>query len=158
MNVLSFLKEENILEDLKAVNKEAAIRELVEALRKIGQVGEGDVPDLVRALLRREELGSTGVGRGIGVPHTKHGRVTRLVGAFGRSRQGIEWKALDGDPVHGIFLILSPQEAPRDHLAALEGISVLIRDESFCRKIREAPGRKDLVELLRQASQNAEHG
>ena len=84
--------------ELKSATRESAIRELVETLRKAGQVSVWDVPGMVRALFRREELGSTGIGRGFAVPHTKHPRVTKLTGAFGRSSGGIEFKAMDGKP------------------------------------------------------------
>ena len=104
----------------------------------------------MKALIKREELGSTGIGGGVAVPHTKHPCVGRLVGIVARSEKGVEFDALDGEPVHLIFLLLSPNESAGVHLAALERIASLIRDNDFRRFMTKAMGKKEMIEILRE--------
>jgi PTS system fructose-specific IIA component/PTS system nitrogen regulatory IIA component len=158
MKLSDFVTENSVVEELKATGKEAAIRELVGTLRREKRIAEEDAPDIVEALLRREELGSTGIGRGIAVPHTKNERVRTMVGAFGRSSTGIEFHAIDGQPVHCIFLLLSPKDAPREHMDALRAVTLLVRDDGFCQRLREAAGAAEITALLREppAGENGE--
>lgn len=150
MKLSDFVTENSVVEELKAVDSEAAIRELVETLRRAGRIAEQNAPALVEALLRREELGSTGIGRGIAVPHTKNERIRTMVGAFGRSSKGIEFHALDGQPVHCFFLLLSPKDAPRQHLDALKAVTRLVRDAGVCQRLREAAGPSEIMAVLRE--------
>ena len=99
----------------------------------------------------REDLGSTGIGKGVAVPHAKHDSVDGLVAAFGRSKKGIEFAALDGQPVQLVFLILSSKEHSGQHLGALARVARLVRDDRFCRFLREAKDAKDLVDLFAEA-------
>ena len=119
MKFADFICPEAILADLAAVDKEGAIREMVKSLQDAGKIEAGESESIVKAILKREELGSTGIGRGVAVPHTKHPSVDRLVGTVAVSRQGVDFTSLDGETVHLFFLLISPPDRPGDHLRAL---------------------------------------
>lgn len=155
MKLSDFVIPEAILVDLKATGKEEAIREIVRSLRDAGQVAEPDYEGVVRAILGREELGSTGIGQGVAVPHTRHPTVGRLVGTVALSRHGVDFAALDGEPVNIFFLLISPPNQPGDHLRALENISRHLKDEKFVDSLRQARTRDAVVELLKEADQVA---
>ena len=123
------------------------------ALVKAGKVEESAAKKVIKALMDREELGSTGIGAGVAVPHAKHDSVADLVGVFGRSRKGINFDALDGEPVHVLFLLLSSKSASGAHLEALAYISRLVRDEKFVRFMREAKDVNALRDLLKEADE-----
>ncbi len=108
---------------LTADDKEGVIREMVEALLEAGEIPQDQVESIVRAILNREELGSTGIGRGVAVPHTKHSSVDDLTGTVGVSKEGVDFNSLDGEKVYVFFLLISPPDRPGDHLRALENIS-----------------------------------
>jgi PTS system fructose-specific IIA component/PTS system nitrogen regulatory IIA component len=118
MKFADFINVVSIKADLGAHDKPAAIRELVESLATAGSIAEADVEGIVAAIMKREELGSTGIGRGVAVPHTKHPCVERLVGTVGISVEGVDFNSLDGDKVHLLFLLISPPDRPGDHLRA----------------------------------------
>jgi len=99
-------------------------------------------------------LGSTGIGRGVAVPHTKHASVDRLVGTVGVSSEGVDFNSLDGDKVQLFFLLISPPDRPGDHLRALENISRQLRDEMFCRFLKQAKSAQDIRLLLEEADTN----
>ena len=107
-------------------------------LQDAGKIEPGESESIVKAILKREELGSTGIGRGVAVPHTKHPSVDRLVGTVAVSRQGVDFASLDGEVVHLFFLLVSPPDRPGDHLRALENISRQLRDDTFCRFLKQA--------------------
>src|SRR5690606_39826687 len=95
------------------------IREMAGALMQSGSISDDQFDSVVEAILKREELGSTGIGRGVAVPHTKHPTVDRLCGAVAVSQDGVEFDSLDGEKVHLLFLLVSPPDRPGDHLRAL---------------------------------------
>ena len=92
---------------------------------------DSDLDGVSRAILNREELGSTGIGQGVAVPHTRYNKVNHLIGTIALSRRGVEFAALDGEPVDILFLLISPPNQPGDHLRALENISRQLKDEKF---------------------------
>jgi len=155
MKLSDFVVRDAILVDLKATGKEEAIREIVRSLRDAGQVAEADYEGVVRAILGREELGSTGIGQGVAVPHTRHPTVQRLVGTVALSKHGVDFAALDGDPVNIFFLLISPPNQPGDHLRALENISRHLKDEEFVNSLRQAKTPDAVVGLLKEADQVA---
>ncbi len=155
MKLLDFVVRESVIVDLKATGKEEAIREMVAGLRDAGQFGDEEMENVVRAILNREELGSTGIGMGVAVPHTRHPTLRRLVGTVALSRQGVEFAALDGDPVDIFFLLVSPHDQPGDHLRALENISRHLKDERFVSFLRQAQTPQAVVEVLEEADEAA---
>lgn len=148
MKFSEFICSEAIKTDLQADDKESAIRELVQALASAGAVPSGEYDAIIAAIMKREELGSTGIGKGVAVPHTKHASVTKLVGAVGVSSAGVDFNSLDGEKVHLFFLLVSPTDRPTDHLRALENISRQLRDDNFCRFLKQAKSLADVQTLL----------
>src|SRR3954449_8789364 len=155
MKLSNFVVREAILVDLQATGKEDAIREIVGSLAKSGRLAEADLESVSRAILGREELGSTGIGQGVAVPHTRHPTVNRLIGTVALSRRGVDFAALDGEPVDILFLLISPPNQPGDHLRALENISRHLKDERFVSFLRHSKSRELVVELLDEADQGA---
>jgi mannitol/fructose-specific phosphotransferase system IIA component (Ntr-type) len=149
-----FVSGESIRAQLGADDKEGAIREMIDSLLKSGKIASGEVESIVKAILKREELGSTGIGRGVAVPHAKHPSVQRLVGTVAVSHEGIDFNSLDGEKVQLFFLLISPPDRPGDHLRALENISSQLRDETFCRFLKQAGTADDIRQLLDEADNN----
>lgn len=108
MKLSEFVVSESILTDLVAGSKEEAIRGMVESLSRTGGIAPDDREGIISAILKREELGSTGIGRGVAVPHTKHPSVNKLVATIAISQGGVEFASLDGEDVHILFLLVSP--------------------------------------------------
>jgi mannitol/fructose-specific phosphotransferase system IIA component (Ntr-type) len=154
MKFADFLSRKAIRAQLTAGDKEAAIREMVQALAEAGDVGKDQTDGIVKAIMKREALGSTGIGRGVAVPHTKHPSVDRLVGTVAVSKQGVDFASLDGEVVHLFFLLISPPDRPGDHLRALENISRQLRNDTFCRFLKQANSAEDIQQLLDEADNN----
>src|SRR5437762_12367032 len=146
-----FVVPEAILPSLQATTKDAVIRGMVDSLKSAGQFRGADTEDIVRAILKRELLGSTGIGRGVAIPHTKHNSVERLIGTVALSKAGVAFDSLDGEPVHVFVLLISPQDRPGDHLRALENVSRSLRDDGFVHALQKATTRDTVWSLLQEA-------
>ena len=156
MHLTSFILTEAIVPDLKAQTAREAIDEMVAALIKVKAVPAGDRKKVVDAVLRREKKGTTGFGNGVAIPHAKQEGVDGVVGTVARSAAGISFAALDGQPVHLFFLLLSNPDQPEDHLKAMEHIFRSIKNDNLRRFMCQATTREELVDLLREADE--EHG
>ncbi|EMI57959.1 PTS sugar transporter subunit IIA [Rhodopirellula sallentina] len=154
MKFSDFVKKDAIRANLQSTSKEAVIDELVQSLLDAGEIAADQRDDIIAAIMKREELGSTGIGRGVAVPHTKHPSVPELVGTVGVSEAGVDFDSLDGERVQLFFLLISPPERPGDHLRALENISRQLRDESFCRFLKQSKTADDIQQLLQEADDN----
>ncbi|HEV2972326.1 MAG TPA: PTS sugar transporter subunit IIA [Pirellulales bacterium] len=154
MKFADFVSYEAIRPGLGADDKPGVIRELTQALLEAGKLRAGEIDGIVKAVMKREELGSTGIGRGVAVPHTKHPSVERLVGTVGVSQEGVDFDSLDGEKVQLFFLLISPPDRPGDHLRALENISRQLRDETFCKFLKQAKTTSDIRQLLDEADNN----
>ena len=154
MKFSDFVHADAILPALEATDKEGVIRELIGGLIKCGKLKSDDEEGIVQAILKREELGSTGLGRGIAVPHTKHASVIEPVGTVGISQTGIEFQSLDGEDVQLFFLVISPPDRPTDHLRALEKISKQLKDNTFCRFLKQSKTAGDVQQVLDEADNN----
>lgn len=153
MKLTDFVVRDAITPDLQVQSKEQAIRGLVGSLRGAGAIPAGDEDGIVAAIMKREELGSTGIGRGVAVPHTKHPSVDRLIATVAICHDGVDFASLDGDGVHILFLLVSPPDKPGDHLRGLENISRHLRSETFCNFLKQAKTRDEVWELLREADE-----
>ncbi len=151
MKFADFVVPGAIRAELSAADKEGVIREMVRALKDGQAIEEDEFESIVKAILKREELGSTGIGRGVAVPHTKHPSVDKLVGNVAISAEGVDFDSLDGEKVHLFFLLISPPDRPGDHLRALENISRQLRDETFCRFLKQSKTVEDIQTLLEEA-------
>jgi nitrogen PTS system EIIA component len=154
MKFADFIRVSAIKADLVAEGKDDAIRELVAGLVASQDIAEGDQESIIKAIMKREELGSTGIGRGVAVPHTKHPSVDRLIGTVGVSAEGVDFNSLDGEKVQLFFLLISPPDRPGDHLRALENISRQLRNDTFCRFLKQAKTADDVQQLLEEADNN----
>jgi len=148
MRMSDFVERKAIIPNLTASSKEAVVRGMVESLRAAGHFRDADTEDIVRAILKRELLGSTGIGRGVAIPHTKHASVDRLIGTVGVSPTGVAFDSLDGEAVFVFVLLISPQDRPGDHLRALENVSRCLRDDAFVRALRTTTTQDEIVNLL----------
>jgi PTS system fructose-specific IIA component/PTS system nitrogen regulatory IIA component len=153
MKLTDFLFPGAFVPQLASDDKEGIIRELVEALVRARKAPRGGVSGIVDALLERERLGSTGIGKGIAVPHAKQRSVREVVGTVGLSPPGVDFAALDGELVYVFFLLVSPPNDSAGHLAALELIAQTLKHETFCRFLRQCRTEQELVELLEEADQ-----
>lgn len=154
MKFADFICVDAINAQLEADEKEAVIREMIGSLVSAGKIAEDNRDDIVAAVMKREELGSTGIGRGVAVPHTKHASVEKLVGTVAVSEAGVDFDSLDGEKVQLFFLLVSPPDRPGDHLRALENISRRLRDDQFCKFLKQAKTPADVQQLLEEADNN----
>ena len=154
MKLCEFVVPAAIVPDLEAPTKEAAIRGLVASLKNAGSIPASEEEGIVTAILKREELGSTGIGNGVAVPHTKHACIDKLVATVAIAKDGVDFASLDGEPVHILFLLVSPPDRPGDHLRGLENISRHLRNQNFCKFLRQSKSREAVLELLQEADNN----
>jgi mannitol/fructose-specific phosphotransferase system IIA component (Ntr-type) len=151
IRITDFVVKEAINPGVKATSKEAVVRELVSSLKTTGKVIESDEENIIKAIMRREQLGSTGIGRGVAIPHAKHESVGKLIGTIGLAPAGIPFESLDNDPVNIFVLLLYAPERPGEHLRALEAVSRLLRDEKFCQSLLKCTTREEIWHLLCEA-------
>lgn len=151
LKILDFLDPQAVIADLGSNTKREALAELVDLLKKSGKVT--DAKATVDVLVEREKLGSTGIGQGIAIPHAKTDQASQVVAAFARSRRGVQFDALDGEPVHIIFLLVAPPDAAALHLKALARISRLLKDKFFRQALRDAKEVADILKLIKQEDQ-----
>jgi len=148
MKISEFLNEKAIIVDLKSQDKESVIRELIDALAKAESLRNKE--EIVKILLGRESLGSTGIGLGIGIPHGKTSAVKKLVACFGISRKGVDFDALDGEPVYIFFLLIAPEDSAGPHLKALARISRLLKDKYFRDYLRSLTDEKAMYKAIKE--------
>lgn len=154
MKFVDFVSREAIRTNLEVDNKEQVIRAMASALLEAGKISADQHESIVEAILKREELGSTGIGRGVAVPHTKHPSVKELVGTVAVIESGVDFDSLDGEKVHLLFMLVSPPDRPGDHLRALENISRQLRDDTFCKFLKQSKEPGDVWQLLEEADNN----
>jgi mannitol/fructose-specific phosphotransferase system IIA component (Ntr-type) len=142
-----------VIADLTATTRDDALRELVASLSSAGALAPNSVDDVVNALIKREHNGSTGFGKGVAVPHVKHPALTKMVGTVGRSVAGIDFAALDHQPVFTIVLLLSPENQPQQHLQAMNIVFTNLQKDMFRRFLRQSATREAICELLDEADQ-----
>jgi len=153
MKLKEFIVADAIVPSMTATDRDSVIRELVTALAKAGAMPLDAVDEIVAALVKREQNGSTGFGKGVAVPHVKHGKVTKIAGAVGRSAAGVDFAALDHQPVYSVFLLLSPENQPQQHLAAMNSVFTNLQKDMFRRFLRQSATREAILDLLDEADQ-----
>ena len=145
MQIADLLTPESVIPVLAATSKKQALQELAHAAAQRTGVPERQIFDV---LLERERLGTTGVGRGVAIPHGKLPGLDRIYGVFARTEHKIDFDAIDGEPVDLLFLLLAPEGAGADHLKALARVSRLLRDPATCAKLRSARDGRALYAVL----------
>ena len=130
MAFADFIQFDAVITDLKAQTKNEVIAEMVEALVKSGDLKQEDAATVVEAVLNREALGTTGLGHGLAMPHSKVDCVDKVVGAVAISQgNGVDFDSLDAENVNLFFLVLSPENSPNEHLATLSYISSRLKED-----------------------------
>ena len=152
MNFSDFVLDEAIITELKGTTKEEVVREMVQSLVRANGVSSSDAPLVVDSILRREELGSTGIGNGIAVPHTKNQSVENQVGVIAiGDKDGVDFDSIDGKKVNLFFMLVSPPDRPGEHLRALEYITQRLRNASFVDSLRHAATLDEVKKILAEA-------
>lgn len=136
--------------DLKASDKAGVIEEMVNLLIKNGKIQEENKTEVLSAIMAREELMSTGIGHGVGIPHAKTNVGNDLVACFGRSDEGIDFKSLDGEPVYLFFLLLAPEHTTGLHIRALARISRLLKHNYVREMLKTADTPEKILDLIRK--------
>ena len=147
MKILDVLLKEAILSDLKANDKKGVLEELVTPVARIADINHDY---LVKVLMERERLGSTGIGEGIGIPHGKVKDLESLVLGFGLSKKGVDFDSMDGRPAHIFFLLLTPENSTGLHLKLLARISRILKNDLFKQKLLGATNRDEIYSIIQE--------
>jgi nitrogen PTS system EIIA component len=153
MKLKDFIVTGAIVPELRAADRDGVIRELVTSLAAGGALPQEADSEVVAALIKREQNGSTGFGKGVAVPHVKHAKVKKMAGTIGRSINGIDFAALDHQPVYSVVLLLSPENQPQQHLQAMNIVFSNLQKDMFRRFLRQAATREAISDLLDEADQ-----
>ncbi len=140
-----------IVPQLESTERDAVIHELIGALQGSKKLGKIDPKALARAVIKRENEASTGIGKGVAVPHVKHEVIKEPMAVVGCSAEGINFISLDKQPVYSVFLLLSPTGEPDKHLQAMETIFRNLQKDDFRRFLRQVRSRDDVIEAIKDA-------
>lgn len=151
MKLNDIIPEGAIVARLKARERDEVVGELVDALISAKAVPSTVRKELIDSVLERERKGSTGFGKGVAVPHVKHAGVKKMSAAVGVSEDGVDFNALDKQPVYSVFLLLSPAGKPEEHLQAMEVIFKNLSQDRFRRFLRQSQTVEDVRVLLKDA-------
>jgi mannitol/fructose-specific phosphotransferase system IIA component (Ntr-type) len=156
MKLLDLVHPRAIVAEVAARDRNGTVRELVEVLASAKVLDSDRVESVIKSILTRERTrGTTGFGKGMAAPHAKVDSLERVVTAVGRSSVGIDFNSLDGAPVYGVFLILSPTDQPEQHLRAMELIFRHLQQEKFRRFLRQSDTVEKIYDLLKEADEKA---
>lgn len=154
MKFADFVCFDAMVPQLEAGDRDGAIAELVKALDKAGKFGDHDRDEIVKAVIKRENEASTGMGKGIAIPHVKHPAVDNVVATVGQSSAGIDFSALDEQPVYSVMLLISPVDDPDKHLQAMENVFKNLQFEKFRRFLIQSDTADQIADLLVEADEN----
>jgi mannitol/fructose-specific phosphotransferase system IIA component (Ntr-type) len=154
MELGDILSSDTILPTTRATNRWEAIDELIQTLVTAGKIKPADQPAIAAAVKKRENSMSTGIGFGIGIPHASTDLLSEVTGALGRSKAGINFEALDSQPVHLVMLFLVPQGQFQKHLHTLANIAKLLHRAEFRQALEDAPDGEAMLRVIK--SQGAE--
>jgi len=155
MKFEDFVCFEATVPEFEAADRDGAIAELVSSLNKAGKLGESNSKAITRAVIKRENEASTGMGKGVAVPHVNHKAVKDVVAAVGQSQAGIDFSALDKQPVYTVILLISPVNEPDKHLQAMENIFRNLQYEKFRRFLRQCRSAEQIEDLLREVDEGS---
>jgi len=154
MKFADFVCFEAIVPELEAKDRNGVIAELVCLLDKAGRLGKNNSEKITRAVIKREREASTGMGKGVAVPHVKHTSVKDVVAVLGQSAAGIDFSSLDKQPVYSVILLISPVDNPDRHLQAMEKIFKHLQKDKFRKFLRQSESAEQIEDLLREADEN----
>jgi mannitol/fructose-specific phosphotransferase system IIA component (Ntr-type) len=154
MKFADFVCFEAIIPELKTTDRDGVIAELVWALDKAKRLKRGKCDEIISAVIKRENEASTGIGKGVALPHVKHPGVKDVVAAVGKSSVGVDFSALDKQPVYSVILLVSPVDNPDRHLQAMESIFRHLQHEKFRKFLRQSSTAAQIEDLLREVDEN----
>ena len=154
MKFKDFICFDAAISQLQSCNRDEAIEELVSSLEKSGKLKEEHSKSIIKAIIKRENEASTGLGRGVAIPHVKHKATKEIVATIGLSEEGIDFFALDKMPVHSIILMISPQDDPDKHLQAMENIFKHLQVEKFRKFLRQCRTPEQIKDLFIEADED----
>ena len=153
MKLADIIVTEAVVADLNAATRNEAIEQLIAALASAGAIAKKSVKEALAAVLARENQATTGIGKGIALPHAKIKSVKKIVGAIGRSSAGIDFSALDSKPVFIVILLLSNPDNPDEHLQAMETIFKHVQRDIFRKFLRQSETAEAIADLIREADE-----
>lgn len=154
MRFSDFVCFEATIAELQSSKRDDVIVELVSSLEKAGQLKKTAKEEIIKAVIKRENEASTGMGKGIALPHVKHQSIKDVIAAIGKSSIGIDFSALDKQPVYLVILLISPVNNPDKHLQAMENIFKVLQQEKFRKFLRQSRSAEDIEDLLREIDEN----
>jgi mannitol/fructose-specific phosphotransferase system IIA component (Ntr-type) len=153
MKLSDIMVTDAIVPELKARTRDDAVNELAEALAAAGAIARKSVPEVIKAVLAREAQATTGIGKGVALPHAKMKGIKKPIGTIGRSGEGIDFSALDAKPVYSVILLLSSPDSPDEHLQAMETIFKHVQRDIFRKFLRQSETKESIVELIQEADE-----
>jgi len=153
MKLSDFIVTDAVIPELKATDRNGAIREMVSALAEAIGLDDESANSISKSVIQRENQGSTGFGKGVAVPHVKHPAIKKITATIARSSAGVDFSALDRAPVYIVVLLLSPPDNPDQHLASMENIFRHLQRDNFRRFLRQAATQEEISELIREADE-----
>ena len=151
MKILDVLDRQSICANLKSGDKKGILEELAAPVAETTGISRDEI---IRVLLERERLGSTGIGGGIGIPHGKLKQLQELVLGFGLSRAGVDFESMDGKPTHIFFLLLTPENSTGLHLKVLARISRILKNDPFKQKLLTAATEEEIYALIKEEDED----
>ncbi len=153
MKLSDIMVGDAIVPELKATTRDAAVAELVESLAEAGAIPKKSVEDITKAILAREAQATTGIGKGVALPHAKLKGIKKPIGTIGRSSDGMDFASLDAKPVYSVILLLSSPENPDEHLQAMETIFKHVQRDIFRKFLRQSQTKEAIVDLIHEADE-----
>jgi len=155
MKLSDIMANEAIIPELKGTTRDEVITELVEALVSSGAIAKSKTASVVEAVLARESLATTGIGKGVALPHAKIKGLQHPIGTIGLSGAGVDFNALDAKPVYSVIILLSSPDSPDEHLQAMEAIFKHVQRDMFRKFLRQSETREAVVDLIAEADEHA---
>lgn len=149
MKVMDLLSKETILFGLKAKDKESAISEMTDALVKLHKLKSSS--EVIELLLQREKLGSTGIGQGVAIPHCRCDMVKEPMALLAISKEGVDFNALDGSPVHILFMLIGSADSAGEHLQIMAKISRILKDKIMRQSLMDTKTAEDVIAIIQKA-------
>lgn len=154
MRLSDFVCIESVVPHLESSDRDDVIWELARSLGKSGKLSEGQVDELADAVIKREHEASTGIGKGVAVPHVKHSSVSEVIATVGCSPEGIDFSSLDKQPVYSVILLLSPVDSADKHLQAMEVIFKNLQKDDFRKFLRQSQTLEQIRETIEDADES----
>ncbi len=155
MKLADFVCFKALIPQLESITRDGVIAELVNALDAGGKLGKGNSEKIIKAVIKRENEASTGMGKSVAVPHVKSNVVSDVVAAIGMSEAGVDFSALDKQPVYSVMLLISPVDDPDKHLQAMENLFQHLQTEKFRKFLRQAKTVEAIEDLIHEADDSS---